>query len=222
MDPDFWLERWEKGETGWHRDDVHPALIANFQSLALPPRSRILVPLCGAAHDMAWIAAQGHEVIGVELSRKGLEAFLAHNKVRHVVTEDYGFRCYMGGRYQLLCGDFFAVPDEIFASIDAVYDRASLIALPPAMRQRYARFMGERLKTGTPTLLISLTYDQQQMQGPPFSVPEREVASLYSDSFHIRELSTREVLLSNDGLRQRGLTSLFENVYLLTRKEQPA
>lgn len=218
MDPKFWLERWEKGETGWHRDDVHPQLVAQFDKLALKPKSRILVPLCGAAHDMAHIAKQGHEVIGVELSRTAIERFLATYRVRHIETEDYGFRCYMGGRYQMLCGDFFRLPAEVFESIDAVYDRASLIALPPEMRERYARFMADNLKPGTRTLLLSLAYDQSQMQGPPFSVPETEVKAHYASDFDITELSTQDVLADNAGLRQRGLTSLLENVYVLTRR----
>lgn len=220
MEQEFWLERWEKGETGWHRDDVHPELISNIDKLALQPRSRILVPLCGASHDMAWFAKQGHEVIGVELSRRALEDFLMRNRVRHIVTEDYGLRCYMGGRFQLLCGDFFTVPGEVFDSIDAVYDRASLIALPPEMRQRYARLMADRLKPGTPTLLLTLRYDQSEMKGPPFSVTDSEVRELYAADFDISEVSTKDVLKGNDGLRQRGLTSLHETVYLITRKER--
>lgn len=218
MEPNFWLERWDKGETGWHRDDVHPELTSHWPALGLPPRSRVLVPLCGASLDMAWLAGQGHEVIGVELSQSALEQFLARHRVRHIVMDETGFRTFMGGRYQLWCGDFFALPADVFASADAVYDRASLFALPPDMRKRYAATLDERLKPGTKILLISHTYDAAEMKGPPFSVPDDEVHALFQDRFDITQIKSTDVLASNDGLRRRGLTALTETIYLLTRK----
>lgn len=218
MERNFWLERWEKGETGWHRDDVHPELTMHWSALDLPPRTRVLVPLCGASLDMAWLARQGHEVIGVELSQSALEQFLARHRVRHIVMDEDGFRTFMGGRYQLWCGDIFALPAEVFASADAVYDRASLIALPPEMRKRYATTLGERLGPGTRILLITVTYDPTEMNGPPFSVRDDEVRALFQDHFDITALNTVDVMANNDGLRQRGLTALTETTYVLTRK----
>jgi len=216
MDKKFWTERWEKGETGWHRDEVHPELVAHWPSLGLAPKSRVLVPLCGATPDMHWLAQQGHEVIGVELSKLAIERFLARHRVRHIETEDYGFHCYMGGRYQMLCGDFFALPDEVFASVDAIYDRASLVALPADLRARYASLLGEKLKPGTRGLLLSLDYDQSQMSGPPFSVPPDAVAELIGPAFDIETLTASDAL--DDGMRKRGLSALRETAYRLTRK----
>ncbi len=218
MEPNFWLERWDKGETGWHREDVHPELITHWSALGVSPRAPVLVPLCGASLDMAWLANQGHEVIGVELSQSAVEQFLARHRVRHVVMDETGFRTYLGGRYQLWCGDFFALPADVFASAGAVYDRASLFAFPPDMRKRYAATLSERLKPGTKILLISLTYNEAEMEGPPFSVPDGEVRALFRDCFDITEIETTDVLARNEGLRKRGLTALTETTYLLTRK----
>lgn len=216
MDKEFWLDRWDAGETGWHREDVHPELIEHWPSLGLPAKSRVLVPLCGASNDMAWLASQGHEVIGVELSKLALERFLARHRVRHVETEDYGMRCYMGGRYQLLCGDFFSLPDEVFASADAVYDRASLVALPPDLRERYVKLLAERIRPGTTGLMISLAYDQREMNGPPYSVAEDEVERLLAAPFELELISRKDAL--EDGMKKRGLTALEESTYRLRRK----
>ena len=218
MDPKFWLERWEKGETGWHRDEVHPELIAHWPSLGLPPKSRVLVPLCGATPDMRWLADQGHEVIGIELSRFAIETFLKRNRVYHVEMDQDGFRTYLGGRYQFWCGDIFAMPEEATAGVTALYDRASLVALPPEARQRYARFLTERLVPETKGLLISLDYDQNQMNGPPFSVPESNVRALLVGDFDIERVSGADAL--DDGMKKRGLSALRETTYRLTRLGQ--
>lgn len=216
MEQKFWLERWEKGETGWHRDEVHPELPAHWPLLALPAKARVFVPLCGASPDMAWLAAQGHEVIGVELSRLAIEAFLARHRVKHIVMEDHGFRTYLGGRYQIWQGDLFALPDDALAGIDAVYDRASLVALPEEMRRRYARFLAERIAPGVPGLLISFSYDQNKMSGPPFSVPASAVDDLLAADFDITALSNSDAL--DESLKKRGLTAVQESSYLLRRK----
>lgn len=216
MDQKFWLERWEKGETGWHRDEVHPELIARWPQLALPAKSRVFVPLCGASPDMAWLASQGHEVVGVELSRLAIEKFLARHRVKHIVMEEHGFRTYLGGRYQIWQGDLFALPDEALAGIDALYDRASLVALPADIRERYAHLLASRLAAGTPGLLISLAYDQREMNGPPFSVSAGAIDGLLAGDFDITTLSRNDVL--DEGMRKRGLSALEESTYLLTRK----
>lgn len=218
MEHKFWLERWEKGDIGFHRDVVHPALDEHWTALGVPPRSRVLVPLCGATPDMAWLAGQGHEVIGVELSQLALERFLTTHRVRHITMEEPGFRTYLGGRYQLWCGDFFALPDDVFASADAVYDRASLVALPPDLRRRYAAHLAGRLSPGTKMLLVTLAYDPAQMNGPPFSVPDDEVETLFAPHFAIDVKARTNALADNDGLRKRGLSELTETVFALTRK----
>lgn len=218
MDNKFWTERWEKGETGWHRDEVHPGLVAHWPSLGLAPKTRVLVPLCGATPDMQWLAEQGHEVIGVELSKLAIERFLARHRVKHIVMEEHGFRVYLGGRFNIWCGDMFALPSEVMRSVDAIYDRASLVALPPDLRGRYARMLGEHIAPATRGLLISLDYDQGQMNGPPFSVPMSDVHHLLGGSFDIETLGATDAL--DDGMRKRGLDALRETTYRLTRKDR--
>ena len=72
MDADFWLQRWQEGQIGFHRSDVMPLLEKHWPSLQLPAGSRVLVPLCGKSLDMHWLAAQGHAVLSVDASGVGL------------------------------------------------------------------------------------------------------------------------------------------------------
>ncbi len=75
MHKDFWQERWAHNEIGFHLDDVHPGMRRHWPRLALPDGATVLVPLCGKSLDLAWLAGQGFNVVGVELSEKAVEAF---------------------------------------------------------------------------------------------------------------------------------------------------
>ena len=68
MTPDFWIERWQNGEIGFHQQAGNDLLPKHWPSLQAPSRSTVFVPLCGKSFDMVWLASQGHHVVGVELS----------------------------------------------------------------------------------------------------------------------------------------------------------
>ena len=75
MEKDFWLERWERKETGFHQNEVNPYLRQHWQELHLARDSVVFVPLCGKSRDMLWLRKQGHRVLGVELSAIAVQAF---------------------------------------------------------------------------------------------------------------------------------------------------
>src|SRR3546814_2467047 len=82
MDPDFWQQRWRDNRIGFHRDGVLPLLEKHWPSLGLATGSRVFVPLCGKSLDMAWLAARGHRVLGVELSPLAVGQFFDENGLR--------------------------------------------------------------------------------------------------------------------------------------------
>ena len=91
MDAAFWLQRWQEGQIGFHRSDVMPLLEKHWPSLQLPAGSRVLVPLCGKSLDMHWLAAQGHRVLGVELSPLAVTQFFEEAGLTPVrTTSPYG------------------------------------------------------------------------------------------------------------------------------------
>ncbi|MGD9784429.1 MAG: thiopurine S-methyltransferase [Hyphomicrobiaceae bacterium] len=219
MDQEFWHRRWRKGEIGFHRDSVHPKLVTFWSRLTIPSNARVFVPLCGKSLDMIWLAEQGHSIIGVELSEQAIGEFFASTRYDTIAYERRdGFSIHRAGPYELWCGDIFGLPADVLESIGAVYDRASLVAFPSDMRPRYARFMHDRIPSGTPTLLISLAFDQNEMAGPPFAVPEGEIGTLYGDAFDIEIVEREDSLAGDPGLAKRGLTHLVETVSLLTRR----
>ena len=215
MKKDFWLERWDRGEIGFHQDEVNPYLIQYWQELHLAQDSLAFVPLCGKSRDMLWLHKQGYRVLGVELSSIAAQAFFKENGYfpQHLSIGKFD-SCEANG-IRILCGDFFDLSKESLENVGAVYDRASLIALPPDMRESYARHLADILPPGTQILLVTVDYPQAEMQGPPFSVTSSEVELLYREFAEVRLLAQLDVLAKNPRFRERGLNRLQESIFLL-------
>ena len=214
MEADFWHNRWENNLTGFHLNEVNPHLIANWAALNVKQGSRIFVPLCGKTLDLIWLAEQGYEVVGVELSALAVEAFFSENNLAVEHSQIGDLQYLKSEKISIFCGDFFKLTPEILGKIDAVYDRASLIALPPAMRQDYAVKLTE-LAQSAPKLLVTLEYEQLKMDGPPFSVSEDEVRALYKANYQVKQLSAQDVLGDNEKFREKGLDYMNECIYSL-------
>lgn len=215
MNRDFWLERWERKETGFHQDEINPYLRQHWPELHLAKGSEVFVPLCGKSRDMLWLRGQGHSVLGVELSPLAVQAFFMENGYTPLHSAEGKFDRCEAENIRILCGDFFDLDRDDLAGVKAVYDRASLIALPPEMRERYARHLVSILPPATQILLVTLDYPQAEMSGPPFAVSVDEVNALYREHAEIRLLAQLDVLEQNPRFRERGLSKLQENIFLL-------
>jgi thiopurine S-methyltransferase len=218
MDANFWLERWREGRTGFHQDAVTPQLPKYWPGLSIAQDSLVLVPLCGKSKDMLWLAAQGHRVLGVELSPLAVEQFFSENSLQpQVHASDLG-KHYIADNIEIICGDIFALDKATLAQCTGVYDRAALIALPSAMRPGYVQHVYAHLPRSRRGLLITLDYPQEKMEGPPFSVGADEVLSLFSahPKAPIPRLIERiETLGKEPHFAQRGLDRLDTLVYSL-------
>lgn len=218
MDPDFWHQRWREGHIGFHQDAPTPLLLKHWRPLRLPVDSKVFVPLAGKSHDMAWLAAQGHRVLGVELSQAAVEAFFAEHGLQPARRDSrYGMH-YAAANIELICGDAFGLDETALADCTAVFDRAALIALPPDMRQRYVDELYARLPAGCRGLLITLEYPQAEKAGPPFPVQEDEVRALYARDWQVTTLERRDILASQTRFIEEGVTALETVVYRLDRR----
>ena len=216
MKRDFWIERWEAGKIGFHRPKVHPMLATHWHRLGAEGGSKVLVPLCGKTLDMIWLAEQEIQVRGVELSAIAATDFFQENdlSVAHSVEEP--FKVQASGDIEILIGDVFHLEPEHVADISAIYDRAALVALPPEMRKAYTDHLKTVFDTNVSILLITLEYPLHEMDGPPFSVSDKQVHVLFEDRFSIALLEEEDVLSSHVPFMERGMTRLIERVYLLT------
>ncbi|MEI6068111.1 MAG: thiopurine S-methyltransferase [Methylococcaceae bacterium] len=216
MQQEFWHERWQLNQIGFHNQGVNSHLQHNWPTLNIKAGSRVFVPLCGKSKDMLWLLAQGFEVIGVELSPLAVKAFFAENGLSVTMRQHGKFSISETEGLSIYCGDFFDLNANDLTGTNAVYDRASLVALPPEMRTAYALHMQSLLKTGTKTLLVAFDYPQHEMQGPPFSVQTHEVQILYRDWCNVELLQTEDILDREPGFRNKGVTRMQEQIYVQT------
>lgn len=215
MDKAYWLDRWERQDTGFHQMEINPYLCQYWHHLHLNAGSTVFVPLCGKSNDMLWLRQQNHPVLGIELSAVAIQAFFAGNRLHAHCSALRSFVHWQADGIHILCGDFFDLREEDVVNAGAVYDRAALIALPPHLRKNYVRHLMRILPPAVPILLITLEYPAHEMAGPPFPVTAGEVKMLYPAGTTIKLLHQHNVLEQNPKFRARGLSQLQENVFLL-------
>ncbi len=226
MEIDFWLERWNNNQTGFHQQQVNPYLTYFYgnKGPAVEQREtlKVFVPLSGKSKDMLWLSQNSYKVFAVECSDRAVKDFFEENALNYKHAEKDQHALYQSSDLpsliEIFQGDFFELQQQDMGDVTDIFDRASLVALPVEMRQQYAEKMAELQKPGIRTLLVTLTFDPAEMNGPPFSVTEEEVNDLYSENFTIQKLLVKNVIEEETGLRNRGLTALVETVYKLVRK----
>ena len=193
MHPDYWLQRWQQKQIGFHQDRPTPLLLKHWPALGVPAGAKVFVPLAGKSLDMAWFAAQGYGVLGVELSQLAVERFFAEHGLQPEIRDSNYGRHYAAGGIELINGDAFALDAAALHDCAAVFDRAALIALPPELRKRYAGELYAKLPTGCRGLLVTLEYAQAEREGPPFSVPETEVRTEFGRDWDVELLERRPI-----------------------------
>jgi thiopurine S-methyltransferase len=211
MDASFWHQRWKKNEIGFHEPKANPLLVIHFQELSIAKGRRVCVPLCGKTHDISWLLSRGYRVAGVELSQLAIEQLFIELGLQPDIEKVGSVERWSANNLDILIGDIFAVSRPMLGQIDAVYDRAALVALPELMRQRYTAHLME-ITGKAPQLLISYEYDQSLKEGPPFSVSNEEVRRSYASTYALTLVASTEV---SGGLK--GTVPAKENVWVLKR-----
>ena len=204
---EFWLDRWKTGRIGFHQEGVNPKLTEFWP--ALPKGSRILVPLCGKSNDLLWLAEQGYEVTGVELSSLAVIQFLGDNDLAFNTHQEGDLKVHTvdGLPLRIVEGDYFQFKENEF---DACYDRAAMVAMPESKRTEYVSHTLGRLSSSACVLLVSLQYDGDK-QGPPFSINEDSVVSLWGNQ--IQKIASENLALTNPQYKEEGHNIFEESVW---------
>ena len=166
---------------------------------------------------MLWLRDQGMKIVGVELNEGAVKGFFEKNEIAFDVAPEGDYVVYRSDDIVIYCGDVLHLAAQQIADVTAVYDRAATVALPTDIREQYAARLAELLPAGAVMLLISMSYDESRMDGPPFSVPDTEVERLYQTHFDVRKMAEIAGPELVENLAERGLETLAETVYRLQR-----
>jgi thiopurine S-methyltransferase len=196
-----WENRWSMGRTQWHKTEVHASLQKYCDEYLIDGiiggGGRILVPLCGKTVDMAYLARKRvvSEVVGIDGVPKAIEEFIQEQSNEGFDFKEpetvNGYTTRKGESITLVTGDFFEITLDVINGdasgsnntvlFDGVWDRGSLVAIDPALREQYVDKIGELISkpNGKYLLATFLRPNNDTTTGPPFSIDETEIRRLF-------------------------------------------
>lgn len=173
-----WEGRYTAGDTPWEKGAPHPALVDWLRRNPLP--GRILVPGCGAGHDVREISRNpACEVVGLDIAPSAIARAGSFPAI---------------GREIYILGDFLAGDARRLGPFDAVFEHTCFCAIPPSRRVDYAREAAAALRPGGK--LLGIFYgnpDNPDPGSPPFRSPAGVVRELFSQDFELLEETDRIV-----------------------------
>lgn len=211
MNIESWKQAWEVNNIGFHKNTAHPLLVKYFKELGLEKNSRLFLPLCGKTLDIAWLLSQGYRVAGAEVSQLAVEQLFLELGLEAKIEGSGKLFRYSAINIDLFVGDVFDLSREILGPVDAVYDRAALVALPETMRKLYTKLL-LKISGEAQQLLITFEYYQSLKSGPPFSIDSLEINQHYNDAYDLKLL---ESITLPGGLK--GTLVATENIWLLKK-----
>ena len=177
-----WKQSWKDGKIGFHLSQTNPSL-QQYAHL-LEKEHTILVPLCGKTLDMHFLHQQNHTVVGVELVPQAIKDFFQEWGVEPLKQK----KQHRFENITLINDNIFSIQAEDIPSIDGIFDRAALVALPTHIRPQYVKHLLSLLKDGGTLLLITYDMPRPQEQGPPFPVRKNDVPQLFEQASSIELL----------------------------------
>jgi thiopurine S-methyltransferase len=212
----LWQRCWREQVTAFHQKVTNTQLVRFWPSLELEPAARVFVPLCGKSLDMLWLAAQGHEVLGVELSPIATRAFFKENGLQPHRRKLGMFTLWQSDRIGILCGDYFNLTAAHLGDITAVFDRASLTALPQELRANYVRHLQVILPAAGKILLLTTEEPLAGETSYQSHAADEEIVALYVAAFDIQLSHVNSELEPNPDPAGAKMLRVEKKVYLLT------
>ncbi|MBO6918586.1 MAG: thiopurine S-methyltransferase [Rhizobiaceae bacterium] len=211
MDAEFWLDKWQHNQIGFHKSEANPLLIKHINALALDKGDRIFLPLCGKTLDIGWLIQKGFRIVGAELSELAIEQLFTQLDLEPTIEQLANLRLYSADNIDIFVGDIFDLKQAMIGQVDAIFDRAALVALPEDMRKTYTKHVID-VTSCAPQLLLTFEYGVTDVAGPPHSIHEDEVVAHYGQHYQLQTLELFDI-----GGGFRGASQAMEHVWHLSR-----
>lgn len=210
---DFWKERWDARQIGFHQPKTNAHLQKYLEKMRSDFGERVFVPLAGKTGDIMYLLKHNCKVVAVEFVNSAIEEFFEENKLEYSrASENH----YQAANLDFYCMDVLTEKAPWKGRFDWIYDRAALVALDPSTRKEYARKISDAAKEGTGYLLITFDYNKEAHQGPPFAVSEQEVRQLFSNCWEIEKVDTVDLMKKSPFARNNPSAKFFtEEVFIL-------
>lgn len=160
--PGFWDERYQTQITPWDAGRAPDALRRHLPDF--PPGARVLIPGCGAAHELYLLLENGFDALAIDFSAPAVE------RARRNVG------CFAD---RIVLADFFDFDPG--APYDVMYERAFLCALPRKMWPAYAQRAAQLLQPQG--IIAGHFFFDADPKGPPFGTSEAELQALLGPWF---------------------------------------
>lgn len=190
MKATYWHQKWAAGDIGFHEATANRLLVENIHHLNLSKGSRIFLPLCGKTRDIHWLMNNGFKIAGAELSETAIRDLFTDLQLTPTIQELGNLKHFSADNIDIFVGDIFELCQATLGKVDAIYDRAALVALPDTMRQAYTKHL-INICQNVQQLVITFEYEQQQMQGPPFSIGASLMEQYFQRHYLVECLSKR-------------------------------
>jgi len=178
-----WQARYIAGDTPWDEGAAHPALV-DYITARGPFTGHILVPGCGAGHDVRAISTRDNTVLGLDIAPAAIAKAQALPPA---------------AREQYLAGDFFNIDPELRASFDWLVEHTCFCAIDPTMRPAYAVAAADALKPGAHCFAIFYLNPAVERR-PPYGVTVAELDRLFSPFFTtVREWTPERAYPDREG-----------------------
>lgn len=171
LNPNFWQERFDTGQTGWDRGAPSPQLIHWIVNGELKP-CRIAVPGCGKGWEVAELAARGFDVTGIDYTPGAVKESQANLAQRGLTAK-------------IIQADVLThMPETPF---DAVYEQTCLCALDPDHWIAYAEQLARWIRPGGYLYILFMQVERPGAkeglkQGPPFHCDINAMHALFNSA----------------------------------------
>lgn len=215
MEHEFWQEKWKEPKLGFDQAEPNASLVKHLD--LFKGQKNVFIPLAGRSVDITYLIDNGHHVIANELVQFAVEDFFKKTEINYKITQTNYHQVYQGNGIYFYQGDVFKLNQNELEEVDWFYDRASLVALPPVLRQKYYQFLINNLPKNVNGLMVLFEYDQDKVAGPPHSVPEVELRRGLEPVFKVELLSKTKFEPNAPKFKESGV-KVKKKTYFLSRE----